>query len=96
MILINTIFIIWVLLALAAIYSVIKIVFAYIGQMTIHEAVHLYTRDMSKRGNFDYKVNCYDIESLDKTFFRLFDFGYKNILPEEKYEIIEPYIKKGK
>jgi hypothetical protein len=68
----------------------------YENRVIVHEAIYAYIRDMTKRGEFNYEVNYYDMETFHKTVYRLFDFGYKNILPEEKYEIIEPYIKKGK
>jgi hypothetical protein len=55
----------------------------------------MYRRDMIARGEFvNFKVNYDDMESYDETLFRLFDFGYKNILPKEKYDIIKPYINK--
>lgn len=40
-----------------------------------------------------YKVNYNDMESYDRTMFRLWDWGYTHILPKEKFEIIKPYIK---
>ena len=51
-----------------------------------------------------YKIKCIDseeealvdnsdMESYDKTLYRLWDWGYTRILPEEKYEIIKPFIK---
>ena len=36
----------------------------------------------------DYK----DMESYEVTLFRIWDWGYKRILPKDKFEIIEPYI----
>ena len=32
------------------------------------------------------------MESIDRTAYRWFDFGCKNILPKEYYKMIEPYI----
>ena len=34
-----------------------------------------------------------DMESYDQTLFRLWDFGYKRILPTEQFEKIKPYIR---
>ena len=34
-----------------------------------------------------------DMEDYDKTLLRVWDFGYKRILPKDKFEIIKPYIK---
>lgn len=47
-----------------------------------------------KQGN-DYKTGLLLIDSMedfDKTIFRLTDWGYKNILPKQYFELIEPYI----
>ena len=35
-------------------------------------------------------------ESYTETLFRLWDWGYTRILPEKEYEIIKPYLQKGK
>lgn len=37
-----------------------------------------------------------DMESYPKTFFRLWDWGYTEILPKEKFEIIKEYIDERK
>jgi len=37
-------------------------------------------------------VDWSDMEDLEKTCYRLTDWGYKRILPKEKYELIEPFI----
>lgn len=37
-------------------------------------------------------VNYDDMEDYDKTLWRLWDWGYKRILPKEKYELIKEYI----
>ena len=39
-------------------------------------------------------VDYYDMRSYGHVLFRFWDFGYKHILPEEKFKLIEPYIKK--
>lgn len=38
-------------------------------------------------------VDYEDMEDYNKTLFRFYDFGYKHILPEDKFKIIEPYLK---
>ena len=38
-------------------------------------------------------VTIQDKEDYDKTFWRLWDWGYTRILPKDKFEIIKPYIK---
>lgn len=37
-------------------------------------------------------VNYGDMESYDKTLWRVWDWGYTRILPKEKFEIIKPYV----
>lgn len=39
-------------------------------------------------------VDYYDMRSYGHVLFRFWDFGYKHILPEEKFKLIEAYIKK--
>lgn len=36
-----------------------------------------------------------DMESYDRTLWRLWDWGYKHILPKDKYELIKGYINKN-
>lgn len=38
------------------------------------------------------KVDYGDMESYNRTLYRLWDWGYTHILPKEKFEIIKPYI----
>lgn len=33
-----------------------------------------------------------DVEAYEKTIFRFWDRGYENILPPEKFKLVEPYI----
>lgn len=33
-----------------------------------------------------------DMSHYDKTFYRIWDWGYTRILPKEKFEVIKPYI----
>ena len=42
--------------------------------------------------NGPWEVDYTDMEPYDKTKFRMFDWGYKHILPWRKYMIIKPYI----
>lgn len=39
-------------------------------------------------------VDYYDMRSYGHVLFRFWDFGYKHILQEEKFKLIEAYIKK--
>ena len=83
-----------VLGAVFCIYMLFRNALVYKNHMIISNAIHMYHRDMIARGKFfNFEVDYDDAESYNKTLFRLFDFGYENILPKEKYEIIRPYIK---
>lgn len=63
-------------------------------QMRINDAIYNYHVDCINRECYsEVKVDWLDIESYDKTLFRLWDWSYKRILPPDKFEIIKPYIK---
>lgn len=68
--------------------------------ISISCAIHEYHRDLINEDNYDLydnnPVEYKDMESYFKTFRRFWDWGYKRILPREKYEIIKPYLEKGK
>ena len=57
----------------------------------IHDAIHKYRCDCIVTNKIP-EVNYSDEEPYEKTLFRLWDFGYRNILPKEKYEIIKEFI----
>lgn len=42
---------------------------------------------------YDSQVEYSDMESYEKTLLRIWDWGYTNILPKEKFEIIKKYMK---
>lgn len=75
------------------IYFLIRLNIASNNRTIIIDAIHRYNRDMIVRGKFNNAIHYHDMESFDDTLFRLNDFGYTNILPKEKYELIKPYIK---
>lgn len=59
----------------------------------ISTAIFLYTMDnLAQKKESEVKLG--DMESVYRTNSRLFDWGYKKILPEDKFKIIEPYIEK--
>ena len=62
-------------------------------QNKIVHAIYLYGIQCIKEGK-EPQVDYRDMEDYDKTLFRLWDWGYTNILPKEKFEIIKPYINK--
>ena len=60
--------------------------------MKILDAIRRYKRNMMLQGIYKFEVNYDDMESLETTIYRLDDFGYENILPRYKFEIIKDYI----
>ena len=63
----------------------------YRQRNVIISAIHRYQLDCIDK-HVLWKVDYIDMESYDDTDIRLFDWGYTNILPEEKFEIIKPFI----
>lgn len=94
------IFVIFVfIIYFAFIYFLIKNGITYRWHVLITNAIFLYHVDCESNLEIDLRekiVSYNDLESYDATLFRFWDWGYKHILPKEKFEIIEPYIKKVK
>ena len=71
----------------------------YRNQGIIINAIHRYKQHELESAtnilNLHYSVNYYDMEPYEKTLFRFWDWGYENILPKDKFEIIKSYISKG-
>lgn len=64
---------------------------AYKNQRKIINAINGYWHDSY---NCEECIRLLDnMESFESTIFRVWDFGCKNILPKEDYEIIKSYIK---
>lgn len=65
------------------------------NHMRILNAITDYQNDCVKKDMYKEALNVtiQDKEDYDKTFWRLWDWGYKRILPKDKFEIIKPYIK---
>lgn len=72
---------------------IIHVEFAFKNQMTILDAIYEYKIDcLDKHIHID--VDFSDMEDDNVTYARLWDWGYKHILPPEKFELVKPYIKK--
>ena len=83
----------WALLVLST-FIYIRAEVTYRNQRIIGDAVYRYSMDMIDKDMFiQREVFFDDIESFERTMFRLWDFGYTRILPPDKFEIIRPYIK---
>ena len=73
-----------------SVYLLIKVHNAYDNQMIILNAIIDYS---DETGNIRKSIILMDnMEDLIKTVFRLWDWGYENILPKEDFELIKPYI----
>jgi hypothetical protein len=59
----------------------------------ISDAIYAHHRSVP---GFNYEVDYGDMESYDRTLLRWYDWSYYHILPEDKFKIIEPYIKTKK
>ena len=63
----------------------------YNQRIKIQTAIYEYKIDMLNNGKPEL-VSYDDMEMYGKTFYRLWDWGYKKILPKDKFEIKKPYI----
>lgn len=64
----------------------------YKNRMIIINAVYEYIIFCHKN-NIVPSVDYEDMESYDATDRRFWDWGYTKILPEDKYELVKPFIK---
>ena len=66
---------------------------AFRNMEKIIDAIYIYQLKCLTDGS-SMAVDYYDMRSYGHVLFRFWDFGYKHILPEEKFKLIEAYIKK--
>lgn len=66
---------------------------AYKNRDIIIEAIYEYNIASNRYGD---RIDYADIEPYDDTLYRWWDWGYENILPPDKFEIIKPYIKNNR
>ena len=91
-----------VLFTLVGVIVLIKNAVTYHNFNIISDAIYKYSIDAIdkavKNGTIldgvKYEVEYDDMRDYNSTVMRIFDWGYKNILPEDKFEIIKPYIHK--
>lgn len=60
----------------------------------IYDAICMYQNASRNKGIFKVKVKSSDMESVEETDKRWWDWSCKRILPIDKYNIVKPYIKK--
>lgn len=91
------------LVTLTGVIALIKNQVTYRNHMMIVNAIFEYSMDAIKKARenktiiecgVEYEVDYSDMRDYNSTFLRVFDWGYKHILPEDKFEIIKPYIHK--
>jgi len=89
---VNIFLIFYVLLGLFLMFILFKNKNTFDKHMNITNAIHTYNRLCIKRHDYiamiDYKV----VEDYDTTLFRLWDWGYKRMVPKDIYELIKEYI----
>lgn len=91
----NCIGVIFTLIGGLFIVLMIKNEITFINHNIISNAIYAYGIQFIREseGKFlDIPVQFSDCEDYDKTLWRLWDWGYKRILPREKFELIKPYI----
>lgn len=72
------------------VYLFIKNLWTYHVRSKIATAIYQY--QINNPIQYNYYVT-YDLEYYNKTLFRLWDWGYKRIVPKEIYDRIKDYIK---
>lgn len=75
-------------------YMCAKVENALICHMIIIRAIREYQKDriLAKDLAHINDVKSKDMEDLEQTIYRLTDWGYKRILPKEKYKLVKPFI----
>ena len=87
------------LVSIGIVISLVKNEFTYRNHMIIADAIYYYNLHLIKEGQYDIYntgVTFDDMEDYDATQKRFWDWGYKRILPPEKFELIKPFVKYGK
>ena len=90
--------IIFVVFILFCITLLIKNFVTSLNRKIILDAIYEYRRNAIEMGTYKIAKTLVvydDIENYYTTLLRIWDWGFKHILPPEKFELIEPFIKKG-
>lgn len=80
--------------AIVSALLLIKLPIAFINSVIIIDAICKFKLDRVKADDLVHvrDVEYKDMEAFEDTIFRLTDWGYKRILPKEKYKLIKPFI----
>lgn len=86
----------WLLVVCAVLFVLILIItikteMTFKRHMKVIDAIAAY-RSLSIFGGNKPKVEFDDMYSYDYTLFCIWDWGYKHVLPKDKYELIKDYI----
>ena len=81
-----------IVLLVLCVVLIIKCVVTFRNYIIITEAIYGY--QIHTIGLDSLEVDYDDCESFVLTLFKLWDWGYKHILPHEKFALIEKYINK--
>ena len=87
---------VWFLLFVNTAIQGAKNEFTYRNHIIICDAIYAYHEYLIEAGPYDptnLNVTFEDMEDYDATIRRFWDWGYKRILPHEKFELIKPFIK---
>lgn len=86
------IWVIYFFVIILCIFTVVRINVTLSNRSKIDDAIYSY-RCECRNKRVEPKVTYSDKEEYYITLRRIYDFGYTRILPKDKFEIIEPYIK---
>ena len=91
----SIIFLINIIWIIACLLLIIKNFITYGHNLKICDAIHRYKINciIDRRWDDLHYIEYKDMEPYEKTFWRLWDWGYTRILPKDKFEIIKSYIK---
>ena len=89
----------WHIMLISSILLILFMVFILKNNATLDahhkiiDAITEYNLACIDAGNLGDMIDFNEMESYDKTLWRLNDWGHTNILPKEKFELVAPYIK---
>lgn len=91
----DLLFVICMLMLLSSIFFLIKNENAFKNRSIILNAIHDYNSKCLDDSRYDDMVD-YNMESYDSTVYRIFDWGYENIVSKEVMKKIRPFVKETK
>lgn len=80
-------------LMILSLVAMVKDTYSFRAYRTIHNAISEWGLDNPNVSEKEFVEMFHSMREYPKPFSRLFDWGYKNILPADKFEVIEPFIR---